>query len=127
MEKSKMDVSKYIMPFGKYNGFKAVDVAEMYKVNPKTGLEEAVGLKYLHFLVEKCDWFRDTEIIKKVIEMAEANMSDADSESEKQPKQEPKKKKEQKEVFHKKGEPKPEPKNKVTKAMNPFVLSSDDE
>ena len=93
---SKIAPEHYVFKFGRYNGFKAVDVAEMYKVNPKTGAEEAVGLKYLHFLVEKCEWFRDTEIIKKVIEMAEANMSDADSEPEK-PKEEPKKKKEKKE------------------------------
>ena len=89
---SKISPQDYVFRFGKHNGFKAVDVAEMYKVNPKTGADEAVGLKYLHFLVEKCEWFRDTEIIKKVIEIAESNMSDKDPE----PEPTPKKKKEKK-------------------------------
>ena len=85
----------YIFKFGKYANMRAVDVSDLYKVNPKTGQDEAVGLKYLHFLVEKCSWFRDTEMIKKVIEMAESNMSE-EADSEPEPKPEPKKKKDSK-------------------------------
>ena len=43
--------------------------------------------------MEKCSWFRDTEIIKKVIEMAESNISE---EAISEPIPEPKKKKDSK-------------------------------
>jgi len=35
-----------VFKFGKYKDHRAVDVAEVYKANPKTGKDEPVGLKY---------------------------------------------------------------------------------
>ena len=43
----------YIFKFGKYINMRAIDIAELYKVNPKTGKDEPVGLQYMKFLCEK--------------------------------------------------------------------------
>ena len=42
----------YIFKFGKYINMRAIDIAELYKVNPKTGKDEPVGLQYMKFLCE---------------------------------------------------------------------------
>ena len=66
----------YIFKFGKYINMRAIDIAELYKVNPKTGKDEPVGLQYMKFLCEKCDWFKHKDIIEQIIKLAEDNMSD---------------------------------------------------
>ena len=121
---SNIKPEEYIFRFGKFANMRAVDVLKIKRVNPKTGLEEAVGLKYLKFLVDKCDWFRDTEIIKQVIKNAEECISE-DCISDEH-------KKDDTEIYHKKGEVKPKPKQEpkkkpMTKRINPFALSSDGE
>ena len=81
----------YVFRFGRYNEMRAVDVAEIYKVD-KDGEDVPVGLKYLIFLVEKCDWFRDTDIIKQVMGNAGNAMSE-EADSEPEPEPQPKRKK----------------------------------
>ena len=93
---SNITPENYIFKFGKFQNMKAIDVSNIRKVNPKTGVDERVGLKYLHFLVEKCDWFRDTDIIKQIIDMVEKNISDVND--EKETKKEKKKEKKEKTV-----------------------------
>ena len=48
---------------------KAVVIADIYEVD-KNGNDKPVGLMYLKFLVEKCEWFRHSEIIEHVINNA---------------------------------------------------------
>ena len=116
MSNQNIDITNYVLKFGKYKYHRAVDVAEMYKVNPKTGKYEAVGLTYLKFLCDQ-DWLRHKDIIKQIIKQAEECISEEE--------EEPEKKKE--EIFQKKSEPKPNPKKGVTKRVNQYVLSSDGE
>ena len=90
-----MEISNYVLRFGKYKDHRAVDVAEIYKVNPKTGQDEPVGLKYLKFLCDQ-DWFRHKDIIEHIIKKAEECMSEIEEEPKEEPKKkEPKTKKEQ--------------------------------
>ena len=83
----------YVLPFGKYKGYYAVDVAEITVVD-KNGNDKNVGLVYLEWLTKQ-SWFRDTEIIQKIIEDAKTNMSDGEDADE-EPEPEPPKKKEPK-------------------------------
>ena len=85
---------RYVMKFGKYKNMKAVDIAAIYEVD-KNGNDKPVGLMYLKFLVEKCDWFRHREIIEQVIKNAVECMN-ADEKEPEQPKEEDKQKKEKK-------------------------------
>ena len=88
--------NQYVLPFGKYKGMYACDVAEITVVD-KNGNDKNVGLLYLQWLCHpNQSWFRDTEIIKKIIEEAKTNMSDADEEPESQPEPPKKEKKEPK-------------------------------
>ena len=85
----------YIMKFGKFINMRAVDISKIHKVNPKTGKDEAAGLKYLKFICEQ-DWFKHKSILEQVIKQAEENMTE--------PEGNPKKKESKsKDVFHKKG------------------------
>jgi len=122
MTSTNIKPEEYVMPFGKFIHMRAVDIAEMYKVNPKTGQDEPVGLKYLKWLcAPEQSWFKHTNIIEQIIKQAEGCMSEPEGEPIKKT---PKKK----DVFHKKDDPKPKPENKtMTKGVNPFVLSSDEE
>ena len=70
--------SQYVLPFGKYKGMYAVDVAEITVVD-KAGNDKNVGLTYLEWLTKQA-WFRDAEVIEKIIHNARNNMSDADDE-----------------------------------------------
>ena len=84
----------YVLPFGKYKSMYACDVALLTTVD-KNGNDKNVGLSYLQWLCHpNQSWFRDTEIIKKIIEDAKTNMPEADEEPEPEPpkKKEPKKK-----------------------------------
>ena len=103
MSSLKISPDQYIFKFGKYQNFRAIDVAEMYKVNPKTGEDEPIGLKYLRYLVDQ-SWFKDTDIIKEIIKQVEECIS----EQEEEPK--PKKK---------------EPKKAKTKQIKRYALESD--
>ena len=42
----------YIFKFGKHINMRAIDICDIYKVNPKTGKDDPVGLHYLKFLCE---------------------------------------------------------------------------
>jgi len=109
MSNQNIDITNYVLKFGKYKDHRAVDVAEMYKVNPKTGQDDAVGLKYLCWLVKQ-DWFKHKDIIEQIIKQAEECISEEEEPVNKN-----------KEVFVKKSELKPKPKKKD----NQYVLSSD--
>ena len=52
---------------------KAYDVARLIKVD-KYGKDVNVGMQYLEFLIDKCDWFRHKDIIKQVIDEAKKNI-----------------------------------------------------
>ena len=69
MSSFKISPDQYVFRFGKYRNMKAVDIADIYEVD-KNGNDKPVGLMYLKFLVEKCEWFRHSEIIEQVIKNA---------------------------------------------------------
>lgn len=87
---NKIKPEDYVFKFGKYKDMRAVDVAEIYKVD-KDGNDVPIGLSYLEWLCNQ-DWFKHTEIIKTIIETAKQCMSEPEEEQ----KPEPKKKKEPK-------------------------------
>ena len=70
---SQITPESYVFKFGKFLNMKACDVSKITKVD-KNGKDVNVGLQYLEFLVEKCDWFRHKDIISKVIENAKKNL-----------------------------------------------------
>ena len=97
----KLTPENYVMKFGKYKNMRAVDIADIYEVD-KNGDDKPVGLLYLKFLVEKCEWFKHNEIIEQIIKSA-IDCTAGDEEKEPQPTpKEPKQKKEQKEKKPKK-------------------------
>ena len=75
--------NQYVLPFGKYKSMYASDVALLTTVD-KNGNDKNVGLIYLEWLTRQA-WFRDTEIITKVIQEAKTNMSEANEEPETEP------------------------------------------
>ena len=86
--KIKLTPENYVMHFGKFKDQRAVDIAKIYKVD-KDGNDVPVGLNYLIWFCEKCDWFKHADIIQKIIDNAKQNMSE---EPKSAPKPEPKKK-----------------------------------
>ena len=66
---SKITPENYVFKFGKHINMKAYDVARLIKVD-KYGKDVNVGMQYLEFLIDKCDWFRHKDIIKQVIDDA---------------------------------------------------------
>ena len=70
---SKITPESYVFKFGKFINMKACDVARLTKVD-KYGNDVNVGLQYLEFLVDKCDWFRHKDIITQVIHEAKKNI-----------------------------------------------------
>ena len=82
---SSITPESYVLKFGKYKGYKAVDVAALITVD-KNGNDKPTGLLYLTWLVEKADRFKHKDIIEEVIRKAQGQ-SEAD---------EPKKKKDAK-------------------------------
>ena len=82
--------NQYVLPFGKYKSMYASDVALLTTVD-KNGNDKNVGLIYLEWLTKQA-WFRDTEIIKKIIEEAKTNMSDIEADDEPETEPEPPKK-----------------------------------
>ena len=84
---------EYVLKFGKYKNMRAVDVAEIYVVDPKTQEDKPVGLLYLEWLCKQ-DWFKHKDIVEQVIQNAKGCMSDADAEMS--PEEQPKKKEQKK-------------------------------
>ena len=75
MQTKALTPESYVFRFGKYKNMRAADVAELYELD-KNGDDKPVGLLYLKFLVEKCDWFRHKDIIEQIInEISKANLS----------------------------------------------------
>ena len=74
----------YVFQFGKFKGYKAVDVAALITVD-KNGKDKHIGLLHLEWLYEQ-EWFKHKDIIEEVIRKAQGQ-SEAD---------EPKKKKDAK-------------------------------
>ena len=72
---SKITSESYVFKFGKFINMKACDVARLTKVD-KYGNDVNVGLQYLEFLVDKCDWFRHKDIITQVIHEAKKNIKE---------------------------------------------------
>ena len=94
MQTRALTPENYVLRFGKYKNMKAVDVADIYEVD-KNSNDKPVGLSYLKFLVEKCDWFRHKDIIEQVIKNAIDCMS-GDEGKEQEKTKEVKQKKEKK-------------------------------
>ena len=80
---SNITPDQYVFKFGKYNKMRAVDVAQIYEVN-KEGNDVPKGLMYLKFLVQRCDWFRDTNIIEQIINKYDNELNVDDNETKKE-------------------------------------------
>ena len=94
MTSTNQKIEDYILRFGKYKNYRAIDVAQIYVVD-KDGNDKPVGLMYLSWVCKQ-DWFKHKDIVEQVIQNAKGCMSDADAEmspEEKQKKKESKKKK----------------------------------
>ena len=76
---SEISPEKYIMPFGKYKGMYASDVAQITVVD-KSGNDKSVGLNYLQWIVKQ-DWFTHKETIQKIIKNNDNGMTDEDTET----------------------------------------------
>ena len=72
----------YVFKFGKFKGYKALDVVKIKTVN-KNCEEVDTGLQYLEFLVNKCDWFRHADFIKQIIADAKGSTSEVDESKKK--------------------------------------------
>jgi hypothetical protein len=89
MTSLKISPEKYILPLGKYKGMYATDVVKIVVVDKK-GNDKMDGLLYLEWLIQQ-HWFRDSEIIKKVIDNAKGKKPETEEESVPKKKKEPKK------------------------------------
>ena len=65
----------YVFHFGKYKGYKAVDVAALITVD-KNGKDKPNGLIYLEWLCEQ-EWFKHKDIVLEVVRKAQGQ-SEAD-------------------------------------------------
>ena len=74
-----LNIEKYVMPFGKYRKMRAVDVAKIFEVD-KDGKDKPVGLNYLKWIVTQ-DWFRNTDIIKQIIDDHDKGDNDVETET----------------------------------------------
>ncbi len=72
----KISPENYVLPLGKYKGLYAKDAVKIVVVD-KDGKEKKEGLRYMKWLIDQ-PWFRDTEIIKKLISDAEGDIADDD-------------------------------------------------
>ena len=81
---SSITPESYVLKFGKYKGYKAVDVSVLITVD-KNGNDKHTGLIYLEWLCEQ-EWFKHKDIVLEVVRKAQGK-SEAD---------EPKKKKDAK-------------------------------
>ena len=77
---SQITPKSYVFKFGKFINMKACDVARLTKVD-KYGNDVNVGLQYLEFLVDKCDWFRHKDIITQVIHEAKKNIKEPEEDN----------------------------------------------
>ena len=76
MTSLKITPQNYVFKFGKYKDMKAVDVAEIYTVD-KDGHDVPKGLLYLQWICDQ-DWFKHSDIIRKIIADAKECMSEKD-------------------------------------------------
>ena len=70
---------KYTMPFGKYKGMYAKDIVKITQVD-KNGKDQKIGMKYLKWIVTQ-DWFRNTDIIKQIIDDHDKGDNDVETET----------------------------------------------
>ena len=71
---------RYILPFGKYRGMYASDIAQLTVVD-KNGDDKPVGLLYLQGLSEQ-DWFKHKEILTQIIKDSEFEISTEDEKTD---------------------------------------------
>ena len=74
----------YIMPFGKFKGMRVADILKIVIVD-KNGLDQQTGLKYLNWLCAQ-DWYKNKEIIQKIIQEATKPSSEEKKKPEKKKK-----------------------------------------
>ena len=72
---SKITAENYVFNVGLYKNMLASHVATITIID-KNGREIPKGLNCLQFLVDKWDWFRDTEIVKQVSMNAKKHTTD---------------------------------------------------
>ena len=63
---TKIDSSKYVMPFGKYKGIKLTDPINLKTVD-KNGEDKETGKLYLQWLVTN-EWFKNADVIQEVLD-----------------------------------------------------------
>ena len=86
MSKIERTPQNYILPLGKYKGMRLTDVVNLTLVD-KDGKDKEVGKQYLIWLCKQ-SWFRDTEIVQKVL----GEVKEDSNEEEPKPKKDVKKK-----------------------------------
>ena len=85
---SNITPENYIFRFGKYINQRADQVAKIYKVDKKSGLDIPEGLNYMKFLCDKCDWFRHKDVIQIIINKYDNELNVDDNEPKKEIKKE---------------------------------------
>ena len=75
----------YVLKFGKYKGYKAVDVAALITVD-KNGNDKHTGLIYLEWLCEQ-EWFKHKDIVLEVVRKAKGKSEADESKKKKDAKQ----------------------------------------
>ena len=74
MQTQTLTPENYVLRFGQYKNMRAVDVAKIYVID-RYGNNYPKGLMYLQFLC-KTDWFRQIDILQKIINNAVNDISD---------------------------------------------------
>ena len=74
MQTQTLTPENYVLRIGQYKDMRAVDVAKIYVID-RYGNSYPKGLMYLQFLC-KTDWFRQIDILQKIINNAVNDISD---------------------------------------------------
>ena len=74
MQTQTLTPENYVLRIGQYKDMRAVDVAKIYVID-RYGNNYPKGLMYLQFLC-KTDWFRQIDILQKIINNAVNDISD---------------------------------------------------
>ena len=74
MQTQTLTPENFILRIGQYKDMRAVDVAKIYVID-RYGNNYPKGLMYLQFLC-KTDWFRQIDILQKIINNAVNDISD---------------------------------------------------
>ena len=64
VNKQPYDKEMYVLKFGIYKGRRAIDVANDFKIKmnkENESYKDRCGIKYLRFLLEKCEWLHDRD------------------------------------------------------------------